>query len=542
MRKTINFLVITILVFMFPVSCEKDDPIISVTSVSISKPSLNMLEGETESLSATVLPDNANNKKTTWKSSNAEIVSVDNSGRVSAHKPGSATITVTTEDGNKTASCSVTVTAKTISVTAVELDKKDLTLIEGDTETLKATVSPADATNPEVTWESDKTDIATVDSDGKVTAVKAGTATITVSTDDGAKTATCKITVQASNIPVTGISLNLTTLQLTAGNSQTLTATVQPANATNKNITWGSSKPSVATVDSNGKITAVAPGNTQIIVTTEDGNHRAICNVVVPEPINQFEKDGIFYVAKSKGSTDVLVTNKKYGVHHPDGSADNSYSGDVNINTVVEYEGVEYTIVGIGSRAFEGSVDLQSGHIPEGLESIGAYAFTGCSSLESLHLPSSVRLIDQGNNVFAGCKNLTITIEPENKRFFMENDVLYGHDIYWVCGAIWLQENKTGSLTIKDETGVIRTNATLYASISKVVIPASVKLIESGFFNYAYDLETVELNWSIEELNKLQYFDGSITRSYFQNLIYSDITLLVPQGTKAAYEAHEVWV
>lgn len=286
-----------------------------------------MVEGETESLSATVLPDNANNKKTNWKSSNAEIASVDNSGRVSAHKQGGATITVTTEDGNKTASCSVTVTAKTISVTAVELNKKDLTLTEGDTETLKATVSPNDATNLKVTWESDKTDIATVDSNGKVTAVKSGSAKITVTTEDGNKTATCDVTVEAKAIQVTGVALNKTSLTLLEGKSETLTPTLSPEDATNKKMTWRSDNTDIATVDSNGKITAVKAGTANIIVTTDDGNKSATCKVTV-EAINvptvemtnfsisgKFQGDGIINVnarISSDGGSAIIERGVEY--------------------------------------------------------------------------------------------------------------------------------------------------------------------------------------------------------------------------------------
>ena len=146
----------------------------------------------------------------TWKSSNAAIATVDANGKVTGVKAGEATITVTTEDGGKTATCKVTVSNKEVKVTGVTLNKTALTLEAGSSETLKATVAPADATNQKVTWKSSDAAIATVDAAGKVTGVKAGEATITVTTEDGGKTATCKVTVKAAAVAVTGVTLNKT--------------------------------------------------------------------------------------------------------------------------------------------------------------------------------------------------------------------------------------------------------------------------------------------------------------------------------------------
>ena len=115
-------------------------------------------------------------------------------------------------------------------------------------------MAPADATNKKVTWKSSNAAVATVDAAGKVTGVKAGEATITVTTEDGAKTAVCKVTV---TMPVSGVTLNKTSLTLNIGANETLTATVAPADATNKKVTWKSSDAAVATVDANGKVTAV---------------------------------------------------------------------------------------------------------------------------------------------------------------------------------------------------------------------------------------------------------------------------------------------
>ncbi len=200
---------------------------------------------------------------------------------MSALKAGEATITVTTEDGGKSAACAVTVKEATIAVTGVTLNKSTLSLEVGSSETLVATVQPDNATNKNLTWSSSDKSVATVDAGGKVSALKAGKTTITVTTEDGNKSAVCEVTVKEATIAVTGVTLNKSTLSLEVGSSETLVATVQPDNATNKNVTWSSSDKSVATVDAGGKVSALKAGKTTITVTTEDGGKSAACAVTV---------------------------------------------------------------------------------------------------------------------------------------------------------------------------------------------------------------------------------------------------------------------
>ena len=155
-----------------------------------------MMEGEVVTLIATINPSNASNRNVFWTSSDQSVATVDNAGRVTALKAGSATITVTPEDGGKTATCSITVREKLYPVTGVTLDKTSVELTEGDVTILTATVNPSNASNRNVYWTSSDQSVATVDNAGQVTALKAGSATITVTTEDGGKTANCKVTVK----------------------------------------------------------------------------------------------------------------------------------------------------------------------------------------------------------------------------------------------------------------------------------------------------------------------------------------------------------
>ena len=170
---------------------------IPVTGVTLNKSIDTLNSGGTLQLAAAVAPINADNKAVTWKSSDSSIVTVDDKGLVTANKTGkvgSANVTVTTVDGSKTATCKVTVNS--VSVTGITLNCTQTTVNKGGTVTITATVAPSNATNKKVTWKSDNAAVATVSSNGVVTAVKSGTANITVTTGDGSKTASCKVTVK----------------------------------------------------------------------------------------------------------------------------------------------------------------------------------------------------------------------------------------------------------------------------------------------------------------------------------------------------------
>ena len=253
---------------------------VSVTGVELDKTSLDMKEGDEANLKATVKPEDAENKNVSWSSSNTDVATVAN-GKVVAKAVGTSVITVTTEDGGYTATCTVTVAPNKISVTGVELDRTSLDMTEGDEVTLKATVKPEDATDKSVRWSSNNTTVATV-KDGLITANKAGTATITVySVENEDIKATCKVTVKARTYSVTGVTLDVTSKEMNVGETFTLKAKIEPSNATNQNVTWNSLDATVATVDKNGKVTAKKAGFTVITVTSEDGGHSATCEITV---------------------------------------------------------------------------------------------------------------------------------------------------------------------------------------------------------------------------------------------------------------------
>ena len=180
---------------------KSDTPVepVHVESISLDKETAAMEIGETLALTATVLPDNADDKSVAWKSTNPEIAEVDQNGNVTAVSEGSATITATA--GGKSATCQVTVTAAEVPVVHVEsvsLDKTDAKMETGGTLTLVATVLPENADDKSVSWQSTNPEIAQVDQNGNVTAVSSGSVTITVTTTDGGRVAGCEVTVTAA--------------------------------------------------------------------------------------------------------------------------------------------------------------------------------------------------------------------------------------------------------------------------------------------------------------------------------------------------------
>ena len=214
-------------------------------------------------------------------------------------------------------------TTTTVDVEKVSLNKSATTLTEGESETLTATITPSNATGDKtVKWSSSNAEVAAVDSNGKVTAKKAGTVVITA-TSSNRKTASCTVTVKQKEIAITGIGLNKSTTSLTEGESETLTATIAPSNATgDKTVKWSSSNAEVAAVDSNGKVTAKKAG-TAVITATSSNRKTASCTVTVKQ------KD-TYTGLRDVNGTLTYFTN---------GQADKTYTG------FVSYAGNNYYVI-----------------------------------------------------------------------------------------------------------------------------------------------------------------------------------------------------
>ncbi|MGN0824327.1 MAG: Ig-like domain-containing protein [Candidatus Coproplasma sp.] len=252
---------------------------VNVESVELDKTTSALKVGETETLTATVTPANADNTNVIWSSSDETIASVVN-GVVTAKKAGTVTITVTAvSDTTKSATCTYTIT--NVAPTSIELNRTEATIAVGETVNLSATVKPDNATVKTVTWSSSDSAIATVDANGVVTAVAAGNVTITAtSTDDASVKATCSIEVKTTIVYATNITLNYSNEDLKVDETLQLEATILPAETDDKTVTWTTSNSAVATVSASGLVTIVGEGTVKITATSNSNSAlTAECNI-----------------------------------------------------------------------------------------------------------------------------------------------------------------------------------------------------------------------------------------------------------------------
>ena len=248
---------------------------IAVSSVSVSPTSISIGTGSTRSITSTVLPSNAANKSVTWSSANPLIATVSSSGLITAVGTGSTTITVQTVDMARAAIVAVSVF---VGVQNISLNSTSISLGRGLTFQSIATVLPSNATNKTVSWRSLQPTIATVSNTGLITAVGNGSTIITVSTQDGNKSASVVVRVITL---ATGVSLNRTTFNLSRNTSFTLVANILPNTATIKTVSWSSNNINIATVSSSGLVRSIAAGTARITATTADGGLTASCIITV---------------------------------------------------------------------------------------------------------------------------------------------------------------------------------------------------------------------------------------------------------------------
>lgn len=228
-------------------------------------------------LAAVAQPEGKTDGRLVWSSSDGSVASVDEEGVVSGKSKGEAVITVTAVDGGYTAECRVRVYQP---VTELRMDNRSVTVDTGEDIRLTATILPYDADNKSIVWSSDNPDVADVNGKGVVTGVKAGQTVIRATSEDEGISDFCVVTV---NQPVTGLSLSKSELSFSKiGDAEQLVASVQPADATNKELNWSSSDESVAIV-SNGRVLCSGYGSAIVYVTTVDGGYMASCVVTADD-------------------------------------------------------------------------------------------------------------------------------------------------------------------------------------------------------------------------------------------------------------------
>ena len=263
----------------------KTDVAIEVRELKLTNAKLILAPGEERDLIAAVFPKNATHKKITWSTTAANIVSVDQNGHVAAIAEGKAVVTAKIDGTELSSDCQIEVKTPNIEVLSVQISPKPLTLTSGDTAQLAAKITPQNATNPDITYTSSNFDIVSVDASGKVEALKAGEAVVTVTA--GGKSDSVNIVVMPAPekiILVSEIKLTPTTIVTAIGKKTAVGAQAAPENATNKTLTWSCDKAVEITAITNSgcEITAHKAGEYTLTATANDSSKvEATCIIKV---------------------------------------------------------------------------------------------------------------------------------------------------------------------------------------------------------------------------------------------------------------------
>ncbi len=279
MKKILLFLYITLLV-----SC--NNPVREVInevvyeSISLEDNSIELSIGSTYQLNISYNPSTLPAPKCTYSTSSQGVVSISETGLITALNAGSVKVTVIPDSELNLTPCECTVVVKPILSERITLNETSMTLKIGETKTLRFTLYPTEATNRNVNWESSNTQVATVQS-GLVTAIGPGTAVIKVIAKDNASSAECKVTVSPTLSE--RITLSETTLNMKTGETKQLTFEIYPSETSNKEVEWESLNTQIATVN-NGLVTAIGSGTAIVRVKTKDKASNAECTVTVSLP------------------------------------------------------------------------------------------------------------------------------------------------------------------------------------------------------------------------------------------------------------------
>ena len=279
----------------------------SVTGIEVANDyqHMGLFVGGSGKIRYSVLPSNATNTNVTFKSLNEKVAIVDANGVVTGVSEGNADIVITTEEGGFEAKCTVRVDG--IYARGIErVGDKTVTMGLNQTRQLQVKITPSDTTNKNVQWTSSNNSVATVDSNGVVISKNSGSTIITATTHNGLKT---EFFIEVET-PVTNITLNSNEINLNPGGTFKLDATVNPSNASNKNIKWISANESIATVDQSGNVTADVAGTTYISAVSADGKVIATCTVNVSKPVVTKPAKVKIKSAKKKGKKVTLKWKK----------------------------------------------------------------------------------------------------------------------------------------------------------------------------------------------------------------------------------------
>ncbi len=501
-------------------------------SITLNKTEATLKATETVSLEATVAPDTTTDKSVIWSSSDSNIATVDENGVITAVAVGKATITATTANGLK-AECEITVVESLAA--SISLNKSEATLKATETVSLEATIGPETTTDKTVTWTTSDDSIATVDENGIVTAVAVGNATITATTANGLK-ATCEITVAetpASGIVIDKDALGITgdNLEMRVGDTKTINVSVEPATTTDKSVTFSSSNAEVATVYTDGKVTALALGETTITITAKSGVSTTINVTVVATPAASITLNKAEATLKA---TETVALEATVGPETTTNKSVTWSTSDASIGTVDE-NGV-VTAVAVGKATITATT---------------ANGLKATCEITVAETPASGIVIDKdalgitGNNLemrVGDTKTINVTVEPATATdktitFSSSNAEVATVDADGKVTALALGET---TITITARSGVsasitVNVVATSAASITLNKIEATLKATETVALEATIDPETTtdkSVTWSTSDASIATVDeDGVVTAVAVGN---ATITATTANGLKAS--------
>ncbi|MDR3116788.1 MAG: Ig-like domain-containing protein, partial [Bifidobacteriaceae bacterium] len=473
-------------------------PYVAVTGFSLQPESQTLNIGEDQYLQSVILPDNASNIQVNFSSSNPDVATVTQTGLVVAVSSGSAVITGITADGNFQDTCLITVLVPLINVETVSLDKTSLTINIGETEKLIPAISPANATDKSVSWQSSNPSVATVDNQGLVSAVSYGKARIDAVTVDGGKIASCQVSVNVPEISVITVVLSPDSAIINIGQNLPLNTQVLPANASDKTVSYRSSNDQVVSVSQTGIVTGLSVGTATITVRTNDGNFEDTSQITVVQPFIPVES---VTLTPSQISLNIGQTAQLSAVVLPDNAT----------NKVVEYYSSDSAVATVSQTGLVTAISTGAAVITVETES-GDYMDTAVVSVNQVFTPII------GVGIYPNKLTLNIGESQTVTASIVPNNATIKTVVWSSLDPIIASVDQAGEIFARSP-GMVKIRA---ASIdgSDVFGEATVNVIEPTPIYMITDVSPTDQAWpSIEQMYIKKYTNGCSSQTVGNTVI-----------------------
>jgi uncharacterized protein YjdB len=500
---------------------------IPVTSVALNPTTASIQTGSTSQLSATVSPTNATNKTVTWSSSNSNVASVNSNGLVSGVAVGTAIITARTQDGNFSATSSITVTQNSSSISIagfVLINAGNDTEIQTLTNGTQLLSSQVGSLSLNVKVNTNPTTVGSVfislsgpvnatrtengapyalfgDTNGNYTGRTLPNGNYTLSAipysgsnrsgTEGATTTIQFSIVSSTSIAVTGIEVSPSSASIEIGGNQQLIATVLPSNASNKSIIWSSSNSNIASVNSSGLVTALSAGSATITASTQDGNFTASSGITVTQSVPNLGITSFVLINAGNNSEIQTLSNGSLLLSNQVGSLSLNIKVNTNPNTVgsvfisltgpvnaTRTESVApYALFGDNNGNYSGRI------LPNGNYTLSAIAYSGANRSGTAGPLTTISfqisntnsrmiggndpelIMDSSNSVLANGKENKMSSSEKNLDFKTESLKVYPNPVkenkLYISDPLW-----------NDET----INYSIYSGTGKMLVNGSVKI------------------------------------------------------------------